>query len=300
MSEAVAWVTGPRGFIGQHLCARLSGSGTKVIGFGRHQSTEYNLDSDGFLRALAEHGVPDRIFHLAGGATVGQSIVDPFYDFQSNVVTTALLLDAVREHCPSTPIVMGSSAAVYGNGHLDEIDTTSPINPSSPYGYHKYMAETIVRGHAEIFGLRVTVVRLFSIYGSGLRKQLLFDICTRLAAGRTTLMLSGTGEERRDWCHVSDAVTAMCQVEAPELGIPQVFNLGSGKPTTIRAIAEALRTVWRQDFEIEFSGVSRQGDPFSLMAAKSSMPLNFAPNVPLVQGLGHYVDWFRQLGGTGR
>lgn len=293
MTGKAAWVTGANGFVGRHLSSTLRQHGWTVVGFGRSVAEGLPLTVEGFEQAVALHGRPRRAFHLAGGATVGRSILDPLADFDSNVVTTARLLDAIRQLCPDCSVVVASSSAVYGARHSDPIPTHGALQPFSPYGQHKRMAELLAFSYAESFGLRGTVFRFFSIYGPGLRKQLLFDICAQLAASADPVRLGGSGKELRDWCHVDDAVRAMIDIDTPKAGAVETFNIGTGTGVSVHEVAAELVAQWGDSRQIEFSGQSRPGDPFSLIAAKESLPPGFRPRVTPNEGFAQFVDWFR-------
>jgi UDP-glucose 4-epimerase len=273
----------------------LSERGTEVLHFGREAKNGlYALSSDGLNEALQRHGVPRRVFHLAGGATVGRSMRDPHADYLSNVATTELVLEILRPLSP-IPFVLASSAAVYGVGHDDAILCDATLRPGSPYGHHKLMAEMLARGHAQAFGTPLTICRLFSIYGAGLRKQLIYDSCLRLARleATDTLELGGTGAERRDWLHVSDAVQGLADLIDPAPGNVRLYNLASGAPTTIRDVANKLIDVWGESHSLAFSGETRIGDPFSLYGDPASQPPGFTPRIILRDGLADMVEWFR-------
>lgn len=295
------WITGAGGFIGGHLAALLRGRGARVVGFGREGGALLALTEAGLLAALRQEGVPSRVYHLAGGSTVGRSLADPLADFDSNVAATALLLDVLRRVAPKVPVVLTSSAAVYGaalDGEAGGLSCAQPLLPVSPYGHHKLMAEGLGRSFAAAFGMRITALRLFSIYGPGLRKQLLFDLCGKLASGQGTLLLGGTGAELRDWCHVGDVVRGLAEVaDAPE-GAFRVYNLATGQGTDVAGIARRLIALWGGGQDLAFSGQSRAGDPFRLVADPASLPPGFAPKMTLDQGLAEYVAWYRQEGGA--
>jgi len=297
----VVWITGAGGFIGSHLAAYLRGQGVRVLGFGRAGGAWPALTEAGLLAALAQDGAPLRVYHLAGGSTVGRSLVAPLEDFESNVAATALLLDVLRRAAPAAPVVLTSSAAVYGaalQAAASGLSCDQPLTPVSPYGHHKLMAEGLGRSFAAAFGLRITALRLFSIYGSGLRKQLLFDLCGKLASGQATLSLGGTGAELRDWCHVADVAHGLVGSEDVPEGAFQVYNLATGQGTSVAGIARRLIGLWGGAHDVTFSGQSRAGDPFSLVADPASLPPGFAPKVTLDQGLAEYVAWFRQEAGV--
>src|SRR6202012_4896575 len=109
-------------------------------------------------------------------------------------------------------LIVASSAAVYGAQHAGPIAEQDALVPMSPYGQHKLMMEQLCRSYAMTFGIRSTVVRLFSVYGASLRKQLLWDVCSRLHRGERSLMLGGTGREIRDWIHVRDVVRLLNRI----------------------------------------------------------------------------------------
>ena len=249
------WVTGANGFIGRHLVRGLADRGNRVHGIGhgaigeaeRHRiGLEHWLNGEidaANLNALAERsGLPSTIFHLAGGSSVGLSIAQPFEDFSRTVASTARLLEWLRGSARDCRLIVASSAAVYGAGHEGAIAVNAETLPMSPYGQHKLMMEQLCRSYAVTFGLRSTVARLFSVYGPNLRKQLLWDICSRLQAGERNLVLGGTGAEVRDWTDVRDVARLLAEIdERPQPESFQVINAGSGLGTTVARLLQYLR-----------------------------------------------------------
>lgn len=306
------WVTGAAGFIGRHLMRHLASSGAQVAGLdlvdgalatlnGTPTAWHQGLLSQDALAALSDRtGRPATIYHLAGGSSVGSSLANPYGDFSATVGGTAMLLDWLRNHAPDARLVIVSSAAVYGNLHTGPISEDAATEPFSPYGAHKFAMEAICRGWAGSFGLSIVAVRLFSVYGPGLCKQLLWDLCGKLAAGVDTVTLGGTGAELRDWTHIDDVVRAL--VVAAPLANPQmpVVNAGSGHAGSVRMIAEAvLRAFGREPGCLAFSGESRPGDPFSLVAGAGSLDAaGFAWKVGVEAGIADYVRWFRAQNAT--
>jgi UDP-glucose 4-epimerase len=302
------WVTGANGFIGRHLVRVLADRGHAVHGIGHGAIEELDRERIGLrmwlngeidaanLNALAERcGLPSTIFHLAGGSSVGLSITQPFEDFSRTVSGTARLLEWLRMSAPKCRLIAASSAAVYGAKYSGPISENAEPLPMSPYGQHKLMMEQLCRSYAVTFSLRSTVVRLFSVYGPDLRKQLLWDICCRLQRGERTLVLGGTGAEVRDWTDIRDAVRLLMKIA--EMQQPEnyhVINGGSGVGTTVADIAGMLVKSWGDDIAIGFSGIVRSGDPFSLLADGTKLRrLRFDWQTPLVHGLADYVSWFK-------
>ncbi len=198
-------VTGARGAIGRSVVHAARGSGKIVTGLGHGTwSGDHELPFiDGWLNgdvtsdnlsALARlYGVPDAIVHLAGGSHVGMSIEQPTEDFQRTVVAAQHLFEWVRVAAPKIKLVIASSAAVYGAGHDGPICESAAYDPASPYGSHKAMMEILARGYARQFSLNIAILRIFSVYGPGLRKQLIWEVADQLARGERLINLSGTG-----------------------------------------------------------------------------------------------------------
>lgn len=310
MKSSIVWITGARGFIGQHLVRELSSQGCIVAGIGHGNwsdkdaaqwGLQYWCDGEVSLnncaRINAELGAPDVIYHLAGGASVGAAIERPYEDFNRTVSSTAQLLEWVRQFSPMTRIVSVSSAAVYGAAYSEPILENVRLSPFSPYGAHKLMMEDLCRSYACNFGLRVVLPRLFSVYGAGLKKQLLWDLCCKLSISKS-VELGGNGDELRDWIDVSDVVIALTRLKKLATEDAPAINIASGNAVSVKEIAGTVADCWHELPEaiprVVFNGVSRPGDPFSLVADVSLMRMRgIEINVPLVRGIKKYVEWFK-------
>jgi UDP-glucose 4-epimerase len=308
---AVVIVTGAHGFIGQHVAQRLSAEGHIVCGVGHGAWPEHEAVRHGVsrwlngdivpanLRLLQQAcGTPEFVVHLAGGSSVGAALANPREDFFRTVGTTAELLEWMRLDAPGCRLLAISSAAVYGAGHPGAIAEDAPLRPYSPYGHHKRLMEELCRSYAASFGIRVGIARLFSVYGPGLTKQLLWDACSRLDTGVSALTLGGSGEELRDWTDVRDVARALALLlPVADITAP-VFNVGTGVATSVRGVATALLEAWTaqggQAVPLGFSRQSRAGDPFSLVACPQRLQaLGFKWQRPLQAGLQDYVAWHR-------
>jgi UDP-glucose 4-epimerase len=304
------WITGARGFIGRYLARELAGAGHAVHGIGhgalddsekQHLGLQTWLNGEidaANLNALAAgHGVPSKVFHLAGGASVGLSIAQPFEDFSRTVGSTARLLEWLRGSAPECQVIIASSAAVYGADHDGPISEDAAPAPMSPYGHHKLMMEQLCQSYAVTFGIRSIVARLFSVYGPYLRKQLLWDVCSRLRQHEPTLVLGGTGAEMRDWTDVRDVARLLVKIgELPQQDTFRIINGGSGRGTLVAEIASMLVKMWGSDVTVQYSGVTRAGDPLSLLANDAGLrDLQFDWRIPIDQGLADYVKWFKGL-----
>ena len=306
------FITGARGFICQHLSTHLAQAGPTVCGVGHGHWPESDARACGLvawqngdvtpgnLRRLRDQvGVPDLVYHLAGGSSVGAALANPLEDFFRTVATTAELLDWLRLDAPGAGVVAISSAAVYGAGHDAPIGEGATLNPFSPYGHHKRLMEELCRSYAASYGLRAVVARLFSVYGPGLRKQLLWDLCARLHMGADPLALGGTGDERRDWTEVRDVVRALALLGPLASADVPTFNVGTGTGTAVRDVAALVAASWAGAGGLpvarSFSGQARPGDPHALVADAGRLTgLGFSWEHSLAQGVPAYVRWFRE------
>ncbi|MBB5057284.1 UDP-glucose 4-epimerase [Granulicella aggregans] len=294
-------VTGANGFLGRYVARSFADQGHTVSGIGhggwsKDEWEPWGLSqwnsADVTLETLRQHAErPDVIVHCAGGGSVSFSIEDPIADFERTVVTTAHVLEYLRTSAPSCRVVYPSSASVYGTVDTVPIAEDFPTAPISQYGTHKLMAEQMVTSYARQFGTHASIVRLFSVYGCGLRKQLLWDACIKFAKQDGVFM--GTGEEVRDWLHVQDASTLL--LAASRHASPQcpTINGGSGRGATVREVLMRLG----RNFDVEpgFSGTQRQGDPSRFIAdIKGAKAWGWHPTKKWTQGVEEYAAWWKR------
>jgi UDP-glucose 4-epimerase len=303
------FVTGAGGFLGRHIASALVQAGRRVIGFGRRASDAQaglgvlepsafvagDLSRTDLARAVKTHGAPAVLVHAAGGSSVGASIADPEGDLARNVGSLKESLAFLAEHAPGARLVYLSSAAIYGAGASGPIAETARPDPVSPYGRHKQMAEALIGEASAAWGVDAAIVRFFSAYGPGLRKQLLWELAGRLMARPAEVALSGTGEEARDFLYADDAAAlTLALAGLPRQAEPLIVNGGSGQAVTVRQVAETLRDALGLDTPIRFSGESRPGDPKRLTADISrARALGFEPRVSLEDGMTRAALWLK-------
>jgi UDP-glucose 4-epimerase len=295
-------VTGGGGFIGSHLVRRLVSLGSEVVSLGGNRDdTEVvegvrpvfgNISRD----TLETVGfVPETVFHLAGGASVAASVANPTEDFLNTVYSTVLLLDFLRCNWPGARLVYISSAAIYGEATHKKASHDLACLPISPYGVHKRLVESLLLDHARMYGTQSVIVRPFSVYGPGLRKQLLWDAMEK--AGRGVYEFFGSGSELRDWVYVRDLVECLLSVSGVASKAVPVFNAGTRRGVSVREVLTELFDVAGLKREPVFLGRPKEGDPDRLVAGDSAeAALGPLFVTPLREGLTAYVEWYRQRG----
>jgi UDP-glucose 4-epimerase len=294
-------VTGACGFIGRHVARAFADGGARVVGIGHgswpaEQWCRWGLArwqaadvSDESLRNLGE--MPSVIVHCAGGSSVPASIERTAEDERRTVGTTKGVLDFVTRDAPDAKVVLLSSAAVYGEVKRLPIGEGEEPAPVSPYGRHKLMMEDLCKSHCGRHGISAVILRFFSVYGPELRKQLFWDACRKLEA--KSCVFQGTGEERRDWLHVSDAVrlVRIAAAHAPRGCV--TINGGSGQSVTVRSAVESIARLLKSPMP-QFRGERREGDPVGYEAdIAKARSLGWAPRQPFAEGIADYVAWYR-------
>lgn len=217
----------------------------------------------------------------------------PYQDFQRTVTTTLAVLEYARFYAPGVRIAYPSSAGVYGTVQKLPIAETDRLTPNSPYGVHKRLAEELCASYAKHFGICAAVVRLFSVYGTGLRKQLLWDASQKIIGGENGFF--GTGEEIRDWLHVEDAASLLITAATHSSAECPIVNGGSGVGVTVREILTELFDYLGSTSTPEFSGQLRSGDPTGYIADISlAQGWGWRPRVARHDGVREYAEWFKK------
>ena len=302
------WITGCNGFIAREVISQLAARGDNIGGIGHFRISPPLATTDrvdGKVNAwnldelLKKTGFPDTVIHLAGGSSVGKSFENPAEDRERTVGSTEALLSWLGRQRITPRVVIVSTAAVYGDRYSGPIPEKADTNPMSPYGIHKLNMEGVARDVASRCQIPMIIVRLFSVYGRGLKKQFFFDLCERLASPVPRLTLFGTGRELRDYLEVTDAAALLIlAADRADPSVP-IVNGGTGKATSIDKAATITLDAWRSHGglfpPIHFSGTAHPGDPASLVADVAQIATwQFLPRVKLDDGITRYVDWYRE------
>jgi len=277
-------VTGAAGFIGSHVARAYAERGVRTI--------TINTPAE-WKKLNGLETAPDVVIHCAGSASVAYSLSHPEEDYRKNVGTLTDLLEFIQTKAPRCRLVFLSSPAVYGEVKTLPISEDTLLNPVSVYGKNKKICEELILAHAQKNGAPVSIVRLFSVYGPGLRKQLLWDACTKLSRGEKSFF--GTGQESRDWLHVRDATELLILAGARERAAAEIVNGASGVAVTVREVLTKLFLALGRGDTPMFTGEGRVGDPARYCANIARVRAwGWQPRRTLHDGLREYVEWFKK------
>jgi len=295
-------VLGSSGFIGSHIVSDLLNNGKRVIGVdimsnerqpsdGRYQHFSGAISPELIQLILTQHQV-DVVIYAAGRASVNASFNAPVTDHHENVINFFQVMDGVRTYSPSSFVIFLSSAAVYGNPGSLPVTESHPLCPISPYGFHKVQAENVADEFRTCFGIRVSVLRIFSCYGEGQRKLLLWDLCER-ANDSSELVLRGRGNESRDFIHVRDVAGFISRLIGIKDKALPVYNLASGEETSVREVATSLIESLGKKLDLRFEGKVNTGNPDNWRADVSLMlGTGFQHSTNIREGISRYAQWY--------
>jgi UDP-glucose 4-epimerase len=296
-------VTGGAGFIGSHVVAKLAEQGYSVrvldnLSTGKLSNID-NLLQDGSVDFIqgdirdasdikAAVGGVDAVFHLAAQISVPLSILNPNLNHEVNVVGTSNLLNASRRAGVGR-FMFVSSCAVYGEPVYLPIDEAHPTNPISPYAESKLTSEQECLRLSKEHEIEPVVVRFFNVYGprqglndySGVITKFIERIKQNLP-----LIIFGDGSQTRDFVFVQDVADALLLASKNKDANGQIFNIGTGKATTIKSLAETLLQLSDSKVDLQFAP-ERSGDIKHSYAniSKANKILGYKPEFSLSKGL---------------
>jgi len=298
-------VTGGAGFVGTNLIPVLLRRGT-------HRIVVLDNESNGNLGDLA--GLPvecirgelldqevveramreiDTVVHLAADTRVMDSIANPRHNFESNVVGTFQLLEASRKAGVKRFVAASTGGAILG-------EAASPINedmvarPLSPYGASKLAAEGYMSAFGGAYGMVSTALRFSNVFGpkSYLKGSVVAHFFKALLAGKP-LVVYGDGSQIRDYVYVGDLVRGITQ--ALESDATGAIQLGSGRPTTLNQLIDAMKQVVGPSvpFEVRYEP-RRAGEVHTTWCdiSRARRMLGYEPSTPLADGLAQTWKWF--------
>jgi UDP-glucuronate 4-epimerase len=309
-------LTGVAGFIGSHVAEALLERGDEVVGFDNFEAfyspdvKRRNLRAalahpkftfmEGDLRSAASverafgAGPFDAVIHLAARAGVRPSLADPAGYAETNVAGTAVMLEAARK--PGVGhVVFASSSSVYGARSVAPFRESDPVDePVSPYAATKRAGEILASTFHHLYGLPVTCLRFFTVYGPRQRPDMAIHRFTRLIDQGREVELYGDGHSERDYTFIDDVVDGVLRALDRPRGY-RIFNLGTNRTIPLIELIELISAALDQTPRITRLP-SQPGDvPLTyadITLARSE--LGYDPATKLDDGIAAFIDWYRK------
>ncbi|AJC72338.1 NDP-sugar dehydratase or epimerase [Thermococcus guaymasensis DSM 11113] len=302
MRNKLIVVTGGAGFIGSHIAWELVKDNEVIVIDNMYTGKEENVPPGAKLvkvdirdyEAIAELiSNADYVFHEAAQVSVVESIRDPVFTEEVNVIGTLNILRALMEG--HGKLVFASSAAVYGDNPNLPLKETERPRPLSPYGVTKAAAEEYLRVFNELYGLPVVSLRYFNVFGprqSANQYAGVISIFINRALTGEPLVIYGDGKQTRDFIYVKDIVRANLLVAESRRANGRVFNVATGKQTSILELAMKVIEITGTTSSIVFDK-PRPGDIRHSQADITEIrKLGFEPEWSLEEGLKKTVEWY--------
>lgn len=306
-------VTGAAGFIGSHLCEALLARGHEVVGLDAFLPYYDRRIKEDNLRVAREHARfvfhpkdlraddlrpvvngCEVVFHLAAMPGLMRSWSDFELYASCNILGTQRLLEAAHA-ARVAHFIHVSTSSVYGREATGPEE--SPLEPVSPYGLTKLAAEHVCRVYATQFGVPLTILRYFSVYGPRQRPDMAYHILIRCLLRNEPFPLYGDGEQTRSNTYVSDCVQAtLLAFEKRERSLGEIFNVGGGEVVSLNEAIRLLEQITGRRVQLE-RHPSRPGDQKHTAAnvEKARRLLGYEPTTRVADGLRAQVEWQKKL-----
>ena len=315
MSKRVL-LTGAAGFIGSHVAEALLARGDEVLGLDnfeafyspdikrrnvqpslnhhRYELIEGDLRSAATVERAFANGTFDAVVHLGARAGVRPSLLDPVGYSETNVSATALLLEAVRRRDVGH-FVFASSSSVYGARSVAPFRESDPAEePVSPYAATKRAGEILASTFHHLYGLPVTCLRFFTVYGPRQRPDMAIHRFTRLIDQGQEIELYGDGRSERDYTFINDVVDGVLRALDRPLGY-RIFNIGTNHTIALMSLIELISA--RLDREPRIVTLPHQPGDVPLTYADITLAqseLGYTPATKLDDGVTAFIDWYRK------
>ncbi|MBI5453232.1 MAG: GDP-mannose 4,6-dehydratase [Deltaproteobacteria bacterium] len=313
-------VTGGAGFIGSHVVGELLKKGEEVVVIDdfndfydprlkrdnmalyenepRLRLCEMDIRDRAGIEALFREESPDAVCHLAARAGVRPSIKDPFLYEEVNCLGTLNLLDAARA-VKAKNFVFASSSSVYGINSKVPFSEEDPITcPISPYASTKRAGELMSYTYSHLYGLNVTCLRFFTVYGERGRPDMAVAKFTKAVHEGREIEVYGDGTARRDFTYVGDILDGVSRsIYAPSRY--EIVNLGGANMIDVNGLISLIEKSLGKKAVVKYSDTAPGDVPVTYAdVTKARRLLGFAPKVRIDEGVARYVRWFLEREGA--
>lgn len=308
-------VTGGAGFIGSHLMDRLADQGRAAVcldnfndfydpGLKRMNMSGYMDKPDvevvegdirdvDLLERVFSDTRPTQVVHLAAMAGVRPSLENPRLYQDVNGMGTLNLLEMSRRY-EVEHFIFGSSSSVYGLNSKVPFSPDDPVDcPISPYAATKLANELLCRTYSHLYGLKVTCLRFFTVYGPRQRPDLAIRKFTTLIERGEPVPVYGDGTFKRDYTYIDDIMDGVLKALDMRFDF-DIFNLGESRTTETIQLVRLIEEALGKKADVKHMPVQPGDMPITFAdIEKSKRVLGYDPKVAIEEGIPLFVDWFR-------
>ncbi len=329
-----AVVTGAAGFIGFHLCQRLLSDGIRVTGIDNLNSyydvrlkearlgkilsepnfkfVKLDLTDRTDMEKLFQQGQYDVVVNLAAQAGVRYSLENPHAYVDANLVGFVNILECCR-HTDVKHLVFASSSSVYGANTAMPFSVHHNVDhPVSLYAASKKANELMAHTYSHLYGMSCTGLRFFTVYGPWGRPDMALFLFTKAILKNKPIQVFNHGKMQRDFTYIDDIIEGVVRVmERPAKPNPEwrgdnpdpgtsyapykVYNIGNNNPVELLEFIEVIETALGRKAHKEFLDI-QPGDVPATYADVDDLiaDVGFKPATPIAEGIGKFVDWYRE------
>ena len=305
-----ALVTGGAGFIGSHIAKKMMDNNIEVhiidnLSTGNLENIPFIPKSNIHIKDITDFEYLENLFqkfkftyviHLAAMVSVVETIEKPVLSNQVNIDASLNLLNCIKKYNPNIQkVIFASSAAVYGklDGLPKSVD--SPINPLSPYAIQKYASEQYTKMYYDLYNIPTVSLRFFNIYGPRQNPESdysgVLSIINQKFLENQKFTFFGDGEQTRDFVYISDLVKAFWLVLNSDRVSGEVFNIGTGKQTTLNEVFDVFQKNYNYTIPYEYRE-ERKGDiKYSYADVTKLKKIGYSPQYTIKEGIREYLKY---------
>lgn len=280
-------ITGNRGFVGTSLSNLLKSKSFEIIDTGG--SNSLNLCDWEEVKNIPRAEI---IVHLASKNFIPESFKIPLTYYNNNILSTLNILEKAKVDGSK---VIFFSTYVYGNPLYLPIDENHTTNPKNPYTHSKLICEELCEAYHRDFGVPITILRPFNIYGPG--QNLSFFIPTIINQINNEIIQLNDSRPKRDFIYIDDAVEAIFLSIIDNKDVFRMYNLGSGVSTSVKEIVDMIINLSQSKARVHFSDQIRQGEILDTVAdiSKIKNELYWTPKTSLEKGIMACIENFKKV-----
>ena len=307
-------LTGGAGFIGSHLAERILASGhevwvvdnfdphydpkqkrtniQKALLNKRYRLLKGDVRNQLLLEKIFKKTELDAVIHLAAKAGVRSSLKEPGRYCDVNISGTVALLETCRNHRVEH-FIFGSSSSVYGDSPIPYRENERLLNPMSPYGATKLAGEQICSLYHRLYGINITALRFFTVYGPRQRPDMAIHKFTGLIQTGKQIEVYGKGDSQRDYTYIDDIVNGIMASLKNCFGF-EIINLGNSLRVKLLHLIRILEDKLKRKAKLKFLP-DEKSEPKITWAdiSKAKQLLSFSPKTPFEEGIDNFLDWYR-------